>query len=201
MHSSCILRILTKKDLLMFKKRLKSLPEFAWYPYFLALVLIELRLQDLPRRTKDLRDALYGLEQTTGIHKKHHHHKAKGRGPQDKWDEPAFEAAPARLTSIASDCAYYEHACRTRRRLVMWLDSLHKKNKKTPLMRHEDLMSRMFNQKRHFMETSTTETENRMAYLGKRAEIQLQMVSIWILGSVFALHAHTIVLTHNSTVQ
>jgi len=181
MHSSCILRILTKKDLELFKQRLNAVPAFAWYPCFIAAILIEMRLQDLPAQTSKLRRCLYKNEKTTGTHKSyqhgHHGSKWKTRTMEERWNDINFGDAPAELTSIASDCVYYESACSSRRRLIRWLDILRQAHLSAGHMQAEDITSRMLEQKLKFMEMWATETENRMMYLGKRAGIQLQMVS------------------------
>ncbi|KAF2177734.1 hypothetical protein K469DRAFT_696495 [Zopfia rhizophila CBS 207.26] len=112
MHSNCILRILVKKDLEVFKKRLYELRQLAWYPLFLPAILIEMRIQELPHILTRIRRFLYRVEKTTGTHKNYLRRlgltKSTGRSLQDVWNDPDFEIAPAELTSIASDCTYYD---------------------------------------------------------------------------------------------
>jgi hypothetical protein len=199
MRSSCILRISTKSALKQFKQRLSMVPEFSWYPYFLALILMEMRLENLPAKTRMARDTLWDLEKTTGTFKTHY--KNKPRPIQEKWNAPGFDDAPAKLTSLACDCVYNESACRSRKTLVMWLGSQHNLYLHKGVMDKRDITSRTFDQKRHFLEMSATESENRMQYFGKRAEIQLQMVCIpKAITAVPKLLLHTKISTHSRAV-
>lgn len=182
MCSSCILRILTKEDLQGLKRRLREILNVAWYPYFLPMILIEMRLQDLPARMQMIRRFLYRVEMTTGTYQNYRLRLGlttygwKGRSVSETWNDPDFEAAPAELTSIASDCAYYESHCRTRQNLLAFIESMHENMLRSGVVPSQEVAIRMFGQKMQFMKMWATAVENRSAYLGKRAEIQLQMV-------------------------
>ncbi|KAF1841945.1 uncharacterized protein K460DRAFT_176120 [Cucurbitaria berberidis CBS 394.84] len=179
MCSGCILRILTKEDLHVFKRRLSEMVEFAWYPYFLPMILTEMRLQHLPGRMRRIRRFLYRVEKTTGTHQNYRQRlgltTVKGKSVSETWNDPDFEAAPGELTSIASDCAYYESHCRTRQNFLAFINSMHEKLVSARAVPSQELAIRMFGQKMQFMKMWATAVENRSAYLGKRAEIQLQM--------------------------
>lgn len=180
MRSSCIVRILTKEDVHVFKKRLGEIVNFAWYPYFLPMILTEMRLQHLPGRMRRIRRFLYRVEKTTGTHQNYRQRLGltswKGRSVSETWNDPDFEVAPAELTSIASDCAYYESHCRTRQSLLAFVGSMHENMLRSGVVPAQEVAIRMFEQKMQFMKMWATAVENRSAYLGKRAEIQLQMV-------------------------
>ena len=68
-HSSCILRILVKQDLVKFKKRLYEMKQLTWYPLFLPAIIIELKIQELPQVMTRIRRFLYRVEKITGTHK------------------------------------------------------------------------------------------------------------------------------------
>jgi hypothetical protein len=110
---------------------------------------------------------------------------------QETWSEPDFEAAPGELTSIASDCAYYESICQTRMRLLTWLETMHKSIVDADdTLLHEPALE-MFTQKMHFMKMWITEVESRCVYFGKRAGIQLQMVCICLVPAKYHMAAKT----------
>jgi hypothetical protein len=179
MQSSCILRILTKEDLKTFKERLHATAAFAWYPTFIAAILIEKRLQDLPAMTQNIRRRVYMHEKGTGVHKSYRRPATKPSvdAVDDNSQDHELQIAPRDYASIASDCAYYESACISRRQLMQWLREFHHTFLKTSdRMQRDNMVSRMTEQKLSFMEMIATERENRMIYLGKRAGIQLQMV-------------------------
>jgi hypothetical protein len=184
MHSSCILRILTKEDLHIFRKRLNEVKDLACSPYLLPALLIETRLQNLPKLTSVIRRFLYRVEKTTGTYKNYRQKlgltKWKSRTVHESFNDPEFVAAPAELTSLASDCAYYESACRSRRSLLLWLVDMHQQDGSAGNIKRDDMASKMIAQKLQFMVSCATETESRIAYLGKRAEIQMQMVCIQV---------------------
>jgi hypothetical protein len=179
-YSSCIVRVMTKKDMQKLKTRLQEMSMFAWYPLFLPMLFIELRLKDMPETISRIRRFLVRVARITGTHKNYQQRlgltKYKNGKVQDTWSEPDFEAAPAELTSIASDCIFYESKCRTRLHLLVWLESMHQ-----ALVAGDDTLAqetavKMFAQKTQHMKAYVTEVNNRCAYFGKRAEIQLQMV-------------------------
>jgi hypothetical protein len=179
-RSSCIIRVLTKQDLDTLKKRLNEISQLAWYPLFIPTIFIEMRLQYVPALISKIRQFIVRVARTTGTHKNYQERLGlttwKNRRVQDTWVDPDFEAAPAELTSIASECAYYESISRTRLRLLGWLDSKHSSIVGTDDALSHEAAIRMFAQKMHFMKTCVTEIESRTAYFGKKAEIQLQMV-------------------------
>jgi uncharacterized protein (DUF2267 family) len=180
MHSSCILRLSTKEDLRDLKTRLEAVADFAWYPYFIAAVLIEKRLERQPAQTNTMRHFLYRVEQTTGTHKNFEHKLwANGvnvRTAEETWTDPDFEVAPAELTSIASDCIKRAFTCRSRARLLDFLEDEHGVNLEMGSIHHEEKASRMLVRKLRFMRAWIEESESRFAYIGKRAEVQTQMV-------------------------
>lgn len=180
MNSICILRILVKKDLEEFKKRLCELRQLAWYPLFLPAIFIELRIQDLPQIMTRIRRFLYKVEKTTGTHKNYARKlgltKSAGRSLQEVWNGPDFETAPAELTSIASDCAYYESICQTRQSLLNYIEGINKCLQMSGQLPSYNVASRMLEGKINFMRKWMNEVQNRSAYLGKRAEVQVQTV-------------------------
>jgi hypothetical protein len=182
MHSSCIVRVLTKHDLHTLKKRLNEISQIAWYPLYVPILFIEMRLQGLPALISKIRQFIVRVARTTGTHKNYQERLGltqwKNRKVQDTWNDPDFEAAPAELTSIASDCAYYESISRTRLRLLSRLKAIHMSIVAADNALSKEAATTMFAQKLHFMETCVTEIESRTAYFGKKAEIQLQMVCL-----------------------
>jgi hypothetical protein len=186
-HSSCIVRIMTKKDLRAFKKRLNEMSQFAWYPLYLPTLFMEMRLQRMPQTLSTIRQFLVRVERTTGTYKNYQQRLGltthKNGKVQEMWIEPDFEAAPGELTSIASDCAYFESVCQTRMRLLTWLESMHKNIVGADdTLPHEPSLE-MFTQKMRFMKMWVTEIESRCVYFEKRAGIQLQMVCIYLLSA------------------
>jgi hypothetical protein len=179
--SSCIVRVMTKKDMQKLKTRLSQMSMFAWYPLFLPMLFIEMRLKDMPVTISRIRRFLVRVARITGTHKNYQQrlglttYKFNGK-VQDTWSEPDFEAAPAELTSIASDCVFYESTCRTRLQLLVWLESMHQAIVARDNTLAQEAAVKMFAQKIQHMEAYVTEVNNRCAYFGKRAEIQLQMV-------------------------
>ncbi|KAF2033718.1 hypothetical protein EK21DRAFT_108846 [Setomelanomma holmii] len=177
MHSSCILRIATKKDLQNFKTRLDDVQEFAWYSCFLATLLIDERLKKLPDETNNMRKGLYKIEMTTGTHKKFQHREngSIGRTAEEAWGDTKFLSAPAELTSIASDCIKRGFSCPSRRRFVAFLEGEHEANMRKCSNKDADSTFRILTQKLGFMRAWIEESESRFLYLGKRAEVQTQM--------------------------
>jgi hypothetical protein len=183
MHSSCIIRIMSKKDLRAFKERLNKMSQFAWYPLYLPIFFLEMRLQRMPQALSTIRQFLVRVERTTGTHKNYQQRLGltthKNGKVQEMWSEPDFEAAPGELTSIASDCVYFESLCQTRLRLLTWLESIHSSIvEANDTLSHEPAI-KVFSQKIQFMKMWVTEVESRCVYFGKRAGIQLQMVCVY----------------------
>lgn len=181
MHSVCMLRILTKADLQIFKERIRDLRDLAWCPFLLPAILLQMRMHELPALLSRLCHFLYRVEKTIGTHKNYRQRLGltnwKGRSEREAWEDPDFQLAPAELTSIASDCLYYESACRCRQRLLDWIAKKHNGVAQTSIAMNGSEVSHLLNTKFDFMRSSLEEIENRMNYLGKRAEVQMQMVS------------------------
>lgn len=179
-RSNCILRILTRENLHIFKQRLSEIVNIPWYPYLLPLILTEIRLHRLPDCMRRIRHFLYRVEKTTGTHQNYRRRLDstawKGKSVSETWNDPDFEAAPAELTSIASDCAYYESHCRACQVFLTFIESIHKNMLRASAVSSQSLAIRMFEQKLQFMKMWVTAVESRSAYLGRRAEIQLQVV-------------------------
>lgn len=165
-HSSCILRILVKQDLVKFKKRLYEMKQFAWYPLFLPAMIIELKIQELPQIMTRIRRFLYRVEKTTGTHKNYLRRlgltKSTGRSLREVWDDPDFEAAPAELTSIASDCACYEYACQTRQNLLNFIEKSNKQLRNETNLPLFDLANSMLERKIEFMRIWMAEVQNKV---------------------------------------
>jgi len=176
MQSSCILRILIKKDLELFKKRLKAIETVAWYPCFISAILIEMWLHGLPDITSELRNKVYKTEKRSGTHKMHWVSEWKSKEMWEKWKKIDLGRAATQLTSIASDCVYFVSACSTRRRLIQWLDEYHQTLSTAQNSQSGHLTYEILKQKLKFMEMWAHKSENRMSYFGKRAAVQLQMV-------------------------
>ncbi|KAF2180314.1 hypothetical protein K469DRAFT_292132 [Zopfia rhizophila CBS 207.26] len=178
MYTYCILRILVKKDLKIFKQRLRELKGLAWYPLFLPAILLEMRIQELPEIIARIRRFLYGIEKTTGTHKNYLRKlglaKVTGRSLQDVWTDDGFNRAPAELTSIASDCAYYEYACQIRQELLSWLEKMNQDILPIIDSAQCTYAARMLGRKIEFMRAWMKDAENRSIYFGKRAEVQVQ---------------------------
>ncbi|KAH7077689.1 hypothetical protein BKA63DRAFT_508768 [Paraphoma chrysanthemicola] len=174
MHSSCILRISLKEDLRDFKARLEQVAEFAWYPYFIAAILLEKPTQKHSEQTEELRRFLYGVEKTTGTHKNHENRQTV-RTAEEAWTDPKFQLAPGELTSVASDCIKRGFSCPSRKRLLHLLKVAHEENVAMGSISKQDKASRMLTEKLKFMTTWIEESESRFGYIGKRAEVQTQM--------------------------
>ncbi|KAF2828628.1 hypothetical protein CC86DRAFT_404530 [Ophiobolus disseminans] len=185
MHSSCIMRTLTKNDLKQFKERLKAAPTVAWYPCFIAAILLEMRLQKLPKTTSDMRRDIRKIELDIGTYRRHYASESKSRELDQKWKHANLGYAAAELTAIATDCAYNEAACISRRRLVQWLGALHTTYQKTKCVKAENIISRMMKQKVEFMEMWAIESEGKMTYL------ELQMCSNLLAQRDNALNQQT----------
>ena len=129
MNSSYIIRVLTKQDLHTLKKRLNEISQIAWYPLYIPILFIEMRLQDLLAHISKIRQFIVRVARTTGTHNNYQERLGltqwKNRKVQDTWNDPDFKAAPAELTTIASDYAYYESIFRTRLRLLSRLKAVH----------------------------------------------------------------------------
>ncbi|KAL9617504.1 MAG: hypothetical protein Q9160_007715 [Pyrenula sp. 1 TL-2023] len=180
MRSSYILRILLKKDLENFKKRLYELRLFSWYPLYIPVTYIEMKVRGFPEAMARIRRFLYRVKKTTGTHKNYSRKlgltKSIGRSLQEVWDDPDFEIAPAELTSIASDCAYYESACRTHQSLLNAIEAMNQGLMSTSHSSSFELVGRMLERKTSFIGKWMTEVQNRSTYLGERAEVQVQTV-------------------------
>ncbi|PVI03793.1 hypothetical protein DM02DRAFT_695519 [Periconia macrospinosa] len=175
-NSNCILRILQKKDLKAFKARLFELKQLIWYPLYLPVILLEMRIHSLPQQLHQIRLFVYRLEKTTGTHKNYLRvlgfTKSKGRTSKEIWRDPAFLLAPGELTSIASECLQIENSCQTSKRLLGWLQDFHRQ-----LMMHvlkDAEACQILDNKIEFMSAWVADVESRSAYLGKRAEVQVQ---------------------------
>jgi hypothetical protein len=181
MTSNCILRILTKDDLAHIKTRLRELKEWAWHPLFLPAILVEMRIRSFPNHMTEIRRFLYGVEKTTGTHKNHIRKMRqpdwKGRSLDEMWADPEFETAPAELTSLASQCAYYENACQSALDHASWLQTRQQRFGSNPTDARWRRAGKMLESKLDFMKTSVVDMQSRSTYLGKRAEVQMQIVS------------------------
>ena len=138
-------------------------------------------MHELPGLLSRLRRFLHRVEKTIGTHKNYRQRLGltnwKGRSERQAWEDPDFQLAPAELTSIASDCLYYESACRCRQRLLEWIAKKHNSVARTSIAMNGCEVSHRLNTKLDFMRSSLEEIDNRMNNLGKRAEVQMQMVS------------------------
>lgn len=191
MQSSCILRILFKKDLEEFKKRLHDLRLWAWYPLFVPVIFIELRIQELPESVIRIRHFLYRVERTIGTHKNYSRRlgftTSTARSLHEVWNDPDFEMAPAELTSIASDCVYFGHACLIRHNLLNDISNINKRLLRSKCTLSCDGVGRILEEKMVFMRAWMIQVHYRSEYLGKRAEVQVQTVRSLILAPLIAL--------------
>ncbi|KAG4255427.1 hypothetical protein FPRO04_03959 [Fusarium proliferatum] len=116
-----VAHMLHKTDIKHLLLRLEALKALAWHPLLVPLILMEQRIEGTAEKLTLMRDSLYSVEKRTGTHKnyrndKYHeelNHYAYGDRVWERRHEQDvdFEAAPGKITSIASDCAMTEAKC------------------------------------------------------------------------------------------
>jgi hypothetical protein len=180
--------MLHKTDVKHLLHRLQALKAIAWHPLLVPLILMEQRIESTAGRLTLMRDSLYSVEKRTGTHKNYHdnkrhqelNHHAYGEKVWERRHEQDvdFEAAPGKLTSIASDCAMIEAKCHVNENLLDWLqglsDSLGELNTDGDSWKRATSSIRM---KISAFRTWSGNNRARSVYLAKRAEAQMQAVS------------------------
>ncbi|CZR36029.1 uncharacterized protein FPRO_03711 [Fusarium proliferatum ET1] len=126
--------MLHKADIKHLLLRLQALKALAWHPLLVPLILMEQRIEGTAEKLTLMRDSLYSVEKRTGTHKnyrndKYHeelNHYAYGDRVWERRHEQDvdFEAAPGKITSIASDCAMTEAKCQVNESLLDWIQEL-----------------------------------------------------------------------------
>ncbi|RBA19163.1 hypothetical protein FPRO05_10092 [Fusarium proliferatum] len=169
-------------------KVFEALKALAWHPLLVPLILMEQRIEGTAEKLTLMRDSLYSVEKRTGTHKnyrndKYHeelNHYAYGDRVWERRHEQDvdFEAAPGKITSIASDCAMTEAKCQVNESLLDWIqelnDSLTKPNTDDGSW---DTATSSIKMKISAFKTWSGNNRSRSIYLAKRAEAQMQAAS------------------------
>ncbi|KLO85634.1 uncharacterized protein LW93_14249 [Fusarium fujikuroi] len=183
-----VAHMLHKTDIKHLLLRLQALKALAWYPLLVPLILMEQRIEGTAEKLTLMRDSLYSVEKRTGTHKnyrndKYHeelNHYAYGDRVWERRHEQDvdFEAAPGKITSVASDCAMTEAKCQVNESLLDWLqelnDSLAELNTDGGSWERATSSIKM---KISAFKTWTGNNRARSIYLAKRAEAQMQAAS------------------------
>ncbi|KAL9570152.1 hypothetical protein ACKAV7_005660 [Fusarium commune] len=180
-----VAHMLHKTDVKHLLLRLQALKALASHPLLVPLILMEERIGSTVERLTLMRDSVYSVEKRTGTHKnyrgdKHHeelNHYAYGDKVWERRHEQDidFEAAPGKITSIASECAMIEAKCQVNESLLDWLqglcDSLGELNTDGGSWGRAASSIRM---KISAFRTWSGNNRARSIYLAKRAEAQMQ---------------------------
>ncbi|KAF5667007.1 hypothetical protein FDENT_12206 [Fusarium denticulatum] len=180
--------MLHKTDIEHLLLRLQTLKALAWHPLLVPLILMEQRIEGTAEKLTLMRDSLYSVEKRTGTHKnyrndKYHedlNHYAYGDRVWERRHEQDvdFEAAPGKITSIASECAMTEAKCEVNESLLDWLqglnDNLGEHNTDDGSWERVTSSVRM---KISAFKTWSGNNRARSIYLAKRAEAQMQAAS------------------------
>ncbi|KAF5627434.1 hypothetical protein F52700_8360 [Fusarium sp. NRRL 52700] len=171
-----------------YKQAQETLKVFAWHPLLVPLILMEQRIEGTAENLTLMRDSVYSVEKRTGTHKnyrndKNHqelNHYAYGDRVWERRHEQDddFEAAPGKITSIASECAMIEAKFEVNENLLDWLqglnNSLDKLNTDGGSWERATSSIRM---KISAFKTWSSNDRARSIYLAKRAEAQMQAAS------------------------
>lgn len=178
------IHILLKSDLKQIQDRLQVLKNIAWHPLLLPLIILEQRIELAPPDLARVRTALYKIEKTNGTHKnyqKRARHNQAGyyaRG-EEVWNRQEFDTAPGDLTSIASSCALFDAKCKINERFLDWIEQMNNDFSIiiTDLSTGDTSSSSyIIRGKVSTMRTWLKNNQDWSAYLGRRAEVQVQAV-------------------------
>ncbi|KLP05442.1 uncharacterized protein Y057_5638 [Fusarium fujikuroi] len=183
-----VAHMLHKTDIKHLLLRLQALKALAWHPLLVPLILMEQRIEGTAEKLTLMRDSLYSVEKRTGTHKNYRNdkcheelnHYAYGDRVWERRHEQDvdFEAAPGKITSIASDCAMTEAKCQVNESLLDWLqelnDSLAELNTDGGSWDRATSSTKM---KISAFKTWSGNNRARSTYLAKRAEAQMQAAS------------------------
>lgn len=181
-----VLHLLLKEDLTKFRVRLEALRQLAWNPIPVLTLLVELRMVKYPAILTKMRDDVYKIEKTLGTHKNYQHkatHTEWGyyaRG-DEVWKREGFEESAGELTSLAADCARLESKCRVYLKCLSWIQGLTDELLSKLAVNSDSVMTKLttaMNIKIGFTRDRLENDMNRSVYLGQRAQIQVQAVSI-----------------------
>ncbi|KAF5688014.1 hypothetical protein FCIRC_2085 [Fusarium circinatum] len=183
-----IAHMLHKTDIKHLLLRLQTLKALAWHPLLVPLILMEQRIEGTAVNLTLMRDSLYSVEKRAGTHKnyrndKHHeelNHYAYGDRVWERRHEQDvdFDAAPGKITSIASECAMTEAKCEVNECLLDWLQGLN--NSLEELNTGGGSWGRVISSIRikiSALKMWSCNNRTRSIYLAKRAEAQMQAAS------------------------
>ncbi|KAG9503602.1 hypothetical protein J7337_003553 [Fusarium musae] len=180
-----VAHMLHKTDIKHLLLRLQTLKALAWHPLLVPLILMEQRIEGTAEKLTLMRDSLYSVEKRTGTHKNYrndkYHEELNHYAYGDKvWErrheqDVDFEAAPGKITSVASECAMTEAKCQVNESLLDWLqglnDSLDELNTDgSPWERAKSSIGMKISASK----TWSANNRTRSIYLAKRAEAQMQ---------------------------
>ncbi|KAF5238948.1 hypothetical protein FANTH_10120 [Fusarium anthophilum] len=183
-----VAHMLHKTDIKHLLLRLQTLKGLAWHPLLVPLILMEQRIEGTAENLLLMRDSLYSVEKRTGTHKNYrndkYHEDLNHYAYGDKvWErrhdqDVDFDAAPGKITSIASECAMTEAKCEVNESLLDWLqglnDSLDELNTDSGSWKRVKSSIMM---KISAFKTWSGNNRARSIYLAKRAEAQMQAAS------------------------
>ncbi|RDL41641.1 uncharacterized protein BP5553_01620 [Venustampulla echinocandica] len=176
------LHILLKSDLKQIQDRLQALKSIAWHPLLLPLILLEQRTELAPPDLAKVRTALYKIEKTNGTHKNYqkrarHHQAGYYAWGEEVWNRQEFDSAPGDLTSMASSCALFGAKCKINERFLDWIEEMNQAfsmvitNSSTG---NYSTSSSIISGKISTTRTWLKNNQDWSAYLGRRAEVQVQ---------------------------
>ena len=185
-RTSGILHVLLKSDLKRVKDYLTEDPkQYSHNLMTLPLLLVQLRTSTMPDKLEEIRIQLYETEKRIGSHKNYQHKETHTRWGyyargEDVWKREGFDAAGGELTSMVSDCVMLESKAQLYARLLNWIEEMHRKVSSQSLNRGRS--SSLLNEKIEVLKGNLELSRLRSEYLGRRADAQVQAVSLLALN-------------------
>ena len=189
-RTSGILHVLLKTDLKRIKDYITEDPkQYSHNLMALPLLLAQLRTSTMPDKLEEIRIQLYETEKRIGSHKNYQHKETHTRWGyyargEDVWKREGFDAAGGELTSMVSDCVMLESKAQLYARLLDWIEKMHCKVLSKSLDRGRS--DSLLNEKIWVLKGNLELSRIRSEYLGRRAEAQVQAVSLPALNALYA---------------
>lgn len=189
-RTSGILHVLLKTDLKKIKDYLTEDPkQYSHNLMALPLLLAQLRTSTMPDKLEEIRIQLYETEKRIGSHKNYQHKETHTRWGyyargEDVWKREGFDAAGGELTSMVSDCVMLESKAQLYARLLNWIEEMHRKVLSKSL--NQGRSDSLLNEKIWVLKSNLELSRIRSEYLGRRAEAQVQAVSLLALNALYA---------------
>ncbi|KAI4212762.1 MAG: hypothetical protein LQ351_004655 [Letrouitia transgressa] len=185
-RTSGILHVLLKTDLTRIKDSLIGDPkQYSHNLMALPLLLAQLRTSTMSDTLEEIRIQLYETEKRIGSHKNYQHKETHTRWGyyargEDVWKREGFDAAGGELTSLVSECVLIESKAQLYARLLNWIEEMHRKALSKRL--NQGRFDPLLDEKIWVLKGNLEHSRIRSEYLGRRAEAQVQAVSLLALN-------------------